>query len=65
MAMNLLKFRYLLEAHQLTESIFNAINTHLADKGLFLREEMIVDATLIAASPSTKKKQRKRDVEMH
>lgn len=61
----LLKFRHLLEAHQLTESIFNAINAHLAEKGLFLREGTIVDATLIAAPPSTKNKTGKRDSEMH
>ena len=64
-ATTLLKFRHLLEAHQLTESIFNAINAHLAEKGLFLREGTIVDATLIAAPPSTKNKDGKRDAEMH
>jgi IS5 family transposase len=51
----LLNFRHLL-SHQLTESIFNAINAHLAEKGLLLREGTIVDATLIAAPPSTKNK---------
>lgn len=64
-ATTLLKFRHLLEAHQLTESIFDAINAHLAEKGLFLREGTIVDATLIAAPPSTKNKEGKRDSEMH
>lgn len=64
-ATTLLKFRHLLEAHQLTESIFNAINAHLAERGLFLREGTIVDATLIAAPPSTKNKDGKRDAEMH
>src|SRR5665647_1218822 len=37
-ATTLLKFRRLLESHQLTESIFNTINGHLAAKGLLLRE---------------------------
>jgi len=37
-----------------SESIFNAINAHLAEKGLFLREGAIVGATLIAVPPSTK-----------
>lgn len=50
-ATTLLNFRHLLESHQLTESIFNAINGHLAEKGLLLREGTIVDATLIAAPP--------------
>ena len=64
-ATTLLNFRHLLETHQLTESIFNAINGHLAEKGLLLREGTIVDATLIAAPPSTKNKDGKRDPEMH
>ena len=64
-ATTLLKFRRLLETHQLTESIFNAINAHLAKKGLLLREGTIVDATLIAAPPSTKNREGKRDEEMH
>jgi IS5 family transposase len=64
-ATTLLRFRHLLEAHQLTESIFNAINAHLAEKGLFLREGTIVDATLIAAPSSTKNREGKRDGEMH
>ena len=61
----LLKFRHLLEAHRLTESIFDAINAHLAERGLFLREGTIVNATLISAPPSTKNKERARDSEMH
>jgi IS5 family transposase len=64
-ATTLLNFRHLLERHQLTESIFNAINGHLAEKGLLLREGTIIDATLIAAPPSTKNKDGKRDPEMH
>ncbi len=55
----------MLESHQLTESIFNTINGHLAAKGLLLREGTIVDATLIAAPPSTKNKDGKRDPDMH
>lgn len=64
-ATTLLNFRHLLEERHLTESIFNAINAHLANKGLFLREGTIVDATLIAALPSTKNKAGERDAEMH
>lgn len=64
-ATTLLKFRRLLESHELTESIFNAINAHLAKKGLLLREGTIVNATLIAAPPSTKNREGKRDEEMH
>ncbi len=53
-AMALLKFRRLFEEHKLTERIFAAINVHLADKGLMLKEGTVVDATIIAAPSSTK-----------
>jgi IS5 family transposase len=61
----LLKFRNLLEAKELTRQIFVAINGHLVEKGLMMREETIVDATLIAPPPSTKNKDGKRDPEIH
>lgn len=64
-ATTLLKFRRLLEEKGLTDSIFNAINAHLAEKGLFLRQGTVVDATIIAAPPSTKNRSGERDPEMH
>jgi len=64
-ATTLLKFRRLLEKHSLTSRIFDEINGHLASKGLMMREGTIVDATLIAAPPSTKNRDEKRDPEMH
>jgi IS5 family transposase len=64
-ATTLLRFRRLLEQHDLARSIFDAINTHLAAKGLMLREGTIVDATIIAAPSSTKNQDGKRDPEMH
>jgi IS5 family transposase len=60
----ILNFRHLLERHDLTKAIFAAIAEHLAAKGELLRGGTIMDATLIAASPSTKNKERKRDPEM-
>ena len=51
-----LNFRHLLERHDLTKAIFAAVAEHLAAKGELLRGGTIVDATLIAASPSTKNK---------
>ena len=45
--------------------LFEAINAHLAEQGLMLREGTIVDATLIAAPPSTKNRDNARDPEMH
>ncbi|MBD3743452.1 MAG: IS5 family transposase, partial [Stenotrophomonas sp.] len=64
-ATTLLKFRRLLEEKGLTDAIFNAINAHLAEKGLFLRQGTVVDATIIAAPPSTKNRTGERDPEMH
>ncbi|SDN23218.1 Transposase DDE domain-containing protein [Janthinobacterium sp. OK676] len=61
----LLNFRHLLEVDWLTRQIFEAIDGHLAEKGLMMREGTIADATLIAAPPSTKNKAGKRDPEMH
>jgi IS5 family transposase len=55
-ATTLLKFRHLLEAKGLTQKVFEAINACLVAKGLVMREGTIVDATLIAAPPSTKNK---------
>jgi IS5 family transposase len=60
----ILNFRHLLERHDLTKAIFSAVAKHLEAKGEMLRGGTIVDATLIAASPSTKNKQQKRDPEM-
>ena len=45
--------------------MFETINAHLAAKGLLMREGTIVDATLIAAPPSTKNRDKQRDPEMH
>jgi len=64
-ATTLLRFRRLLEEHDLTRGIFGAINAHLAAKGLMLKEGTIVDATIIAAPSSTKNQDGERDPEMH
>jgi len=64
-ATTLLKFRRRLETHDLCKGLFAAINTDLTARGLLLREGTLVDATLIAAPPSTKNKEKKRDPEMH
>jgi transposase, IS5 family len=60
----ILNFRHLLERHDLTKAIFAAVAAHLQAKGELLRGGTIVDATLIAASPSTKNKANARDPEM-
>lgn len=60
----ILKFRHLLETHRLGQSLFDETAAQLAERGLLLRQGTIVDATLIAAPPSTKNRERKRDGEM-
>lgn len=64
-ATTLKNFRHLLEAHQLAPKLLAQINGLMAEKGLMLREGTIVDATLIAAPPSTKNRDKARDPEMH
>ena len=61
----ILKFRHLLEKHDLGAAMFNEINKHLADQGLALKQGTIVDASIISAPSSTKNKTRERDPEMH
>jgi transposase, IS5 family len=61
----ILRFRHLLEKHQLTERIFGEIRALLEEKRLLLRSGTIVDATIIAAPPSTKNAAEARDPEMH
>lgn len=64
-ATTLLKFRHLLETHDLCKGLFAAINADLTARGLLLREGTLVDATLIAAPSSTKNQEKQRDPEMH
>jgi IS5 family transposase len=61
----ILHFRHLLEEHELTKRIFEKMNRYLSDKGLFLREGTIVDATIINAPSSTKNRDNARDPEMY
>ena len=64
-ATTLLKFRHWLERHELTRALFDEIAAMLEERGLLMRQGTIVDATIIAAPPSTKNKQKSRDPEMH
>ena len=61
----ILNFRHLLEANDLAEDMFRAINALLGKKGLLLKRGSIVDATIIAAPSSTKNAEGERDPEMH
>jgi transposase, IS5 family len=61
----ILRFRHVLEKHQLAPKILKAVNELLSHKGLLLRSGTVVDATLIAAPSSTKNASGERDPEMH
>jgi transposase, IS5 family len=62
---SILRFRHLLEEHDLSPKILDVINAKLAAHGLLLKTGTVVDATLIAAPSSTKNKTGERDPEMH
>ena len=64
-ATTLLKFRRMLVEHELTRKLFDEIGIMLCERGLLMKEGTIVDATIIAAPPSTKNKDKTRDPEMH
>lgn len=55
---------HLLERHALPDAIFAEVNAHLAENGIALRSGTLVDATIIDAPSSTKKKAGTRAPEM-
>jgi transposase, IS5 family len=61
----ILRFRHLLEEHQLAGQIFAEVRELLERRNLLLKSGTIVDATIIAAPPSTKNQEKARDPEMH
>ena len=61
----ILRFRHLLEKHELAPQVLATINAGLAQHGLMLKTGTVVDATIIAAPSSTKNTQGERDPEMH
>ena len=61
----IVRFRHLLDKHELAPKVLATINATLAQQGLMLKTGTVVDATIIAAPSSTKNKDGKRDPEMH
>ena len=61
----ILRFRHLLEKHDLATDMLRIVNDLLGYKGLLLKSGTAVDATLISAPSSTKNAEGKRDPEMH
>ena len=64
-ATTLLNFGHLLEQHQIGAALFAKVGELLLANGMKLSGGTIVDATLIAAPPSTKNQEQSRDPEMH
>ena len=64
-ATTLLNFRHLLEQHELGAALFAKVGELLLANGMKLSGGTIVDATMIAAPPSTKNQDKSRDPEMH
>jgi IS5 family transposase len=60
----ILRFRHLLEQHNLSIQLLATINATLAKRGLLLKAGTVVDATLISAPSSTKNSKGERDPEM-
>ena len=60
----ILRFRHLLERHDLAPDMLRLVNDILMAKGLMLRTGTAVDATLISAPSSTKNAEAERDPEM-
>ena len=60
----ILRFRHLLEKHDLAVDMLRVVNDILEAKGLLMRTGTAVDATLISAPSSTKNDSGERDPEM-
>jgi IS5 family transposase len=60
----ILRFRHLLEKHDLATDMLRVVNDILQAKGLMMKQGTVVDATLIAAPSSTKNAKGERDPEM-
>jgi IS5 family transposase len=59
-----LRFRHLLEKHDLGGAMLDAVNQHLAARGIRIETGTIVDATIIHAPSSTKNEKKERDPAM-
>jgi IS5 family transposase len=63
--MTILRFRHLLEKHDLGGLMLDAVNVHLEARGIKIQTGTIVDATILHAPSSTKNSTGERDPEMH
>lgn len=60
----ILNFRRLIEAHALSERLFNDVTDYLDEQGIRVSQGSMVDATIIQAPSSTKNKNKQRDPDM-
>jgi hypothetical protein len=60
-----LRFRHMLEQHDLGGLMLDAVNLHLEAKGIRIQTGTIVDATILHAPSSTKNASGERDPERH
>jgi IS5 family transposase len=60
----ILRFRHLLEKHDLATDMLRVVNDILQAKGLMMKKGTVAEATLIAAPSSTKNADGERDPEM-
>jgi IS5 family transposase len=61
----ILRFRHLLERHDLGGLMLEAVNVHLESRGIRIQTGTIVDATIIHAPSSTRNEKKERDPAMH
>jgi IS5 family transposase len=61
----ILRFRHILEQHELCGQMLDTVNLYLESKGIRISTGTIVDATLINAPSSTKNASKERDPAMH
>ena len=61
----ILKFRHLLEKHNLGAQLFVLVNRYLEENGYKVARGTIVDATIVSAPSSTKNENKSRDPDMH
>src|SRR5271166_5945513 len=61
----ILRFRHLLEEHDLGGEMLDTVNRYLESKGIRITTGTIVDATIVPAPSSTKNATGERDPEMH
>jgi IS5 family transposase len=60
----ILKFRHLLEEHNIGEELFAEVNRYLREHGITVKSGTIMDATIVSAPTSMKNMEQKRDSEM-